>query len=411
MQQTEESFLSDIIDLDTIQKKKINLIHAPCGSGKTTFALEKLPQQHCIPGRTLYLIDTVTGVEKLLQHEACQPYNSDFLDPNSYFEQPRRKITVMTYAKFGTLCLYSPYWYTYLHTIICDEIHKLPEMMQWETNDEIKAYEAAWDAIVGCIETDHSPTIIAMSATPRRFYNRIGAYLRLNKEKGKMEFYSPKVNQVVVNGRPKKYSPKQVEHYQNLTMLCDKLPLDKKGVMYIPRIEMAQRYAAILEKRGLRTSIIWSIHNATHPMSQEQLAVRDYIIREESIPPEIDVLIINKSCETCINIRSHVDYMVTHTSDNDTIRQATNRYRGNLDLIYIFRPTDKVEIDLPETMLNTPLYKEDVNAFVKKNNIRSKKGELIKSPTFFKIIASRGYIVTQGKISGGSRYHTVTLLQ
>ena len=146
-------------------------------------------------------------------------------------------------------------------------------------------------------------------------------------------------------------------------------------------------------------------------MSQEQLAVRDYIIREESIPPEIDVLIINKSCETCINIRSHVDYMVIHTSDIDTIRQATNRYRGNLDLIYIFRPTDKVEIDLPETMLNTPLYKEDVNAFVKKNNIRSKKGELIKSPTFFKIIASQGYIVTQGKISGGSRYHTVTLLQ
>ena len=409
MTQNEESFLSHIIDLKSIRKDKMNLIKAPCGSGKTTLALETLPESYCVPGRTLYLIDTLAGMEQLLKNEVCQCYDSEILDPNSYFQSDRPpKITVITYAKFGALCCYFPDWYFYLDTIICDEIHKLPEMMHWEEDEDAKYYEAAWTALLTCSESASLPTIIAMTATPAPVYQKLDGFLRISKEKGYAEWYSPKVNPVTVNGKPKRYRPQQVEHYQNLTMLCNRLPLDKKGIIYIPRIAMIKQYAERLEKRGLRTAVIWSVHNKAHPMSSEQLAVRNSIICNAAIPDDIDVLFINKSCETSISIKSHIDYMVLHTTESDTKLQAMGRYRGNLELIYIYWPSEQEKIELPEEMLDIPLFKEDLDRYIRENNIRNAKGELMKTPSFLQLMKKQGYTVVPGKIRGGKRYNRIS---
>ena len=66
MKQTEEYFLSHkgIIDLDEIQYGKLNLIHAPCGSGKTTFVEKKLWEESYW-GDLLYLIDSRNACEEL----------------------------------------------------------------------------------------------------------------------------------------------------------------------------------------------------------------------------------------------------------------------------------------------------------------------------------------------------------
>lgn len=410
MKQTEESFLSEIVDLNSIRKDKLNLIKAPCGSGKTTLALKKLPLTHCVPKRTLYLIDTLAGMEQLLKESECQHYDSEILDPNSYFFSDRpHKITVITYAKFGALCYHYPEWYNHLDTIICDEIHKLPEMMRWEKTDEIKQYEHAWNAIINCAESITKPTIIAMTATPLQLFRKMGALLRKNNDTGKVEWYSSKINRVVINGKPKRFRPKQVKHYLNLTMLCNHLPLDKKGIIYLPRISMIKQYSDLLERRGLRTAAIWSIYNTDHPMSEEQLIIRDYVINNAAIPDDVDVLFINKSCETSISIKSHIDYMVIHTSVYDTKIQAMGRYRDNLDLVYIYWPSENDRIELPDKMLDVALYKDDLEFYIHENNIRTAKGELMKTPTFLQLLAKQNYQVTPGKIRCGKRYNIISL--
>lgn len=62
-------FLSEIIDFDEIGVcGYLNLIVSPCGSGKTTLALNHLAPMYGNPARSLYLIDTVAGQDQLLQN-------------------------------------------------------------------------------------------------------------------------------------------------------------------------------------------------------------------------------------------------------------------------------------------------------------------------------------------------------
>ena len=72
-------FLSDIIDFDDLGKcGYLNLIVAPCGSGKTTLALNHLAPMYGNPARALYLIDTVAGQDQLLQNPKFRCYDKDW---------------------------------------------------------------------------------------------------------------------------------------------------------------------------------------------------------------------------------------------------------------------------------------------------------------------------------------------
>ena len=64
MKQSEEYFLGEegVILFDEIQYGKLNIINAPCGSGKTTFVEERLWTQ-AYWGDLLYLIDTRNALE------------------------------------------------------------------------------------------------------------------------------------------------------------------------------------------------------------------------------------------------------------------------------------------------------------------------------------------------------------
>ena len=143
-------------------------------------------------------------------------------------------------------------------------------------------------------------------------------------------------------------------------------------------------------------------------LALEKMPKKNYIINNAAIPDDIDVLFINKSCETSINIKSHVDYMVIHTTELDTKLQAMGRYRGDLDLVYIYWPSENERIELPEEMQNIPLFKEELEVYIYENNIRNSKGELMKTPSFLQLLKDQGYHVTPGKIRRGTRYHTLS---
>ena len=162
----EGKYLSEIVDLSSICIGRLNLIEAPCGAGKTTLAIQTLPQEYCDPSRSICLIDTVAGMEQLLKNSKCQCYDNELLDVVTCFSDPKNdKITVTTYAKFGVLCKKHPKWYQDLDTIICDEMHALVSMKKW-TESEDNLHEIAWNALVECVESKDGPTVIGLTGTP-----------------------------------------------------------------------------------------------------------------------------------------------------------------------------------------------------------------------------------------------------
>ena len=76
IKQTEEYFLGEegIINFKEIQYGKLNIINAPCGSGKITFVEEKLWKEAWW-GDLLYLIDSKNGLDAFKAREEQREYN------------------------------------------------------------------------------------------------------------------------------------------------------------------------------------------------------------------------------------------------------------------------------------------------------------------------------------------------
>ena len=91
MKQNEESFLSKegIIQFKDIQYGKLNVITAPCGSGKTTFVEKKLWKESWW-GDLLYLIDSRNALEAFKVRGEKREYRGEV-----YYKH--EGITAMTY--------------------------------------------------------------------------------------------------------------------------------------------------------------------------------------------------------------------------------------------------------------------------------------------------------------------------
>lgn len=60
------------------------------------------------------------------------------------------------------------------------------------------------------------------------------------------------------------------------------------------------------------------MNNKDYPLSEEQLKLRDIIIKEQKFPDGLDVLLINKSMETSINIKTPVKNVVVYSEKYST---------------------------------------------------------------------------------------------
>ena len=69
---------------------------------------------------------------------------------------------------------------------------------------------------------------------------------------------------------------------------------------------------------GFNPVCVWSISNTDYEMTQEQLDVREQVLKNYTIPPEYNLLIINSSSETSLKIKSPVDFAIVHSLDEDT---------------------------------------------------------------------------------------------
>ena len=97
--------------------------------------------------------------------------------------------------------------------------------------------------------------------------------------------------------------------------------------------------------------------------------------------------------------------MVVHCADEDVVTQAMGRYRGNLRTLYRYDSTMKDEFVIPDDMLDRPLYKEDIDEYIARYNIRDNYGRLMGHSTFLEYAVSCEYKCEKKKHKGGKRYH------
>lgn len=448
-------FVSDVVSFDEFSKDKFNLIKAPTGCGKTTFCINKLINLASERQRVLYLCPTRELLSQLVeQNSEVRDYDPtiddiakwDFID---FFEGGRDgisrpeddRILAMTYEKFGMLTMrareikpipqggdlapFIPDTYDfvdYYDVIIADEFHdydwrianeagvirkQILKVKPWLANElnklelekeiSFRQYNesirlAAFDAITSSIGSKY---IVGISATPEC------NYLKTLETKNL-------VNRIKSCAQLKAMEIKNRIRTSNLKKTIADIPNDKLVLFYTPRITEMLGYEAWAKKCGFNTCSLWSSNNETHPMTDKQIEVRDWIRKEGTYPDGVNFLLINKAYEMGISIKSTVDVIVINSEDENVQTQVQGRTRQDeLDTLYIYDKAAKEEFTLPEKFIGVPLGKEEKNELCEFMNLRDKKGVLLKWTSVKKELIAKGFTIKQKRI-GSKNYDIIS---
>lgn len=454
---TGEKYLSDVLGFDEFEKHKVNLIIAPCGSGKTTYVENMAANSG---RRILYLVDTRLALEAVrrrgvpvLRYDGYTfDYDEDELaefesdiekmrdkfgvigideygnevnskgeifvpdyvpEKTMIFNNPRYEyrpinMVAMTYASFASICLRritgkevnAAYKDDFFEqpgdTIILDEFQNCINYSYIKKdNDETNLHAVALNQIAARI--NYGCDVISITATPDKIRERYGDDL--------LNVIQPK--------NLRHYHCEHEEHYKNIGMLLYKLDTTKKGLFYVPHIKkMLELKDKIHQIHGdhLKIACIFSNSNKMYKMSKFDKRVARSIITKDKIPDDVDIVFFNAAMQTSINIKSHIDYIVTHTTDSDAQIQSIGRYRNDIEYIYKLTSDADEEIYVPEQYLNARLSHEDKQQLCRDLNIRDIKRRVKGWKYIRNKLDKDGNYKVEDKKSGSVRYTIITEL-
>lgn len=376
--------------MNEIQYGKLNIISAPCGSGKTTFVEDKLWKEAWW-GDLLYLIDTKNGLEAFKARGEQKEYNGEI-----YYKH--KGITAMTYGTFAMLCIHKPdewLWDNEEALIVCDE---LQSVIRWakipQKGSPVNLHEVALLELHKRIKA--GARVVAITATPSTI---------------KQTFEHEYVN-VPIHGKLIHYRAGRKLIFRNLQEIKPQLPADKCGIIYTPQIRQFSDIQNELAKRGIKADGFWSVKNTDHVMTEEELKIRNSVILHKIIPDDIQVLLINAASETSINITSPVDYVVVNDSNPDTQIQTVGRVRHDLETVYLrdLSPGKFTYIPyhhIDQKWMNRPLYTEDKEALCKDVILVDDRGRRYKWPNVKKSLIYSDFKVTDKRDKDGRRYSVI----
>ncbi len=379
---TGESFLTELLNTNEFEAGVLNVVNAPCGSGKTTCAINHIAPLASSPKKVLYLIDTRNGCERLSQDEKLTtPYKwYPETIAGRYFNADRidDKVVVATYARFGVWVNQYPNFANNFEIIICDEAHNLVQFATFspEPNPASLARNAIRDAVLR-----GKTKVIAITATPD-FLNRLKC---------------PKKDIPLDRNKLRRYSENQTIHYASINQLIQQIPNGKIGGLYVSRVSQMLQFEELARECGHKPICVWSLSNTDHIMTEEQLRVREYILDRETVPEDYNLFIFNASCETAINIRSHADFFIAHNSNTTHIEQSRGRYRRDIDTLYVLDAANG-GFSVPDEYLNHPLFKEEKDALRANIGIKNNKGRYLPWKELTQRLTDNGYTFSEGRI-------------
>ena len=375
-------YLSDLVNIETLQKSKLNIIRAPTGSGKTYFALTSIPAiSHNALHSTVYLIDTINGKEQIINnYNAISEYwgwAKDIDSDGVWFEDDKH-IVILTYAKFGILCQRYADFSANFDYIICDELHSLFHFQNFSPKPN--NHSVALMGIRSAVRNEKT-TVIALSATPSIIQREIGTPWQEIPIDREQVFH---------------YDQEQVIPYTNLEYILSSQEVDDIGLCYTGRITQMLGIQEMAIGLGLSPICIWSTANKDYKMTEEQLAVRESILQNYSIPEQYNFLIINSSSETSIKIKSRVDYVIVNSTNQDTQVQVRGRVNNDLRNLYLLNDGTQ-PIDLPDEFLNVKLFAEGKERLCDFVNLKNPYRRQYKWPTVKTLLMDNDYTITEGR--------------
>ena len=397
-------YLSELItDPGMLCPGRINIIEANTSAGKTWFALNTIPQWAGSPEKVLYLIDTTNGELRLQQNiltisrqnYALADYASGALF-GEFADDARDKMPVMTYAGFGAEIRSSghAFWEKFEY-IVCDEMQNLVHYQSYGSRELLMLAETT----LRNIAASGRSKIVALSATPQKIRQRFGALCH------DVVFDSANLVQ---------YETAETIPYTGVEAILLQ-SLGQTGILYTQSVTDMLKYIAFACENGIRADGFWSMRPETqkeHPMSKAQEELRSMVLKQETFPDDLDLLVINDASETCIKIQAakrKVDYMVIHYNDEEKRVQVRGRYCGDLPKLYIHGPPmEEQSFAVPPQYLNVPLFTPEKEELCRILNLRTPDNKLCKWTTVKKRLQASGYIISEGR-KANKRYAIILL--
>lgn len=377
-------YVSDVVDMNTIQTGTLNLIIAPCGSGKTYFVEHTLKEQRCNPSEDmLYLAPTRALVRSFIQRGG----SFEEIDHGREMIEYRRKhegITAMTYAMFGKKVAEARkndggdlLWNN--RSLIClDELSQAIRQAAYSSDNFTKEALEALKKRIG----NTSNTVVTISATPKPIIKRYWDGLRWVRLLAPLEGFR--------NGC--------VHYYRELDNLLYELDPSKRGMIYVGQVNRMKDAAETLRKRGINTAMLFSDGSKDHKMSDEQRRIARILTEEERIPDEVQVLLINAAYETGLNIRpekSRLEYIVVHNTSEEVQIQARGRYRGDLDALYLKGEHHRIPEETLAPYLSRELIASETKELAKKLAFKDDRGRVVGWTTAKKILKEAKFSISE----------------
>ena len=380
-----ELYLSDVLDTSHFEKGFFNVIDAPCGSGKTTAAIERIAPLASSFDRAIYLIDTKLGKDRLSKEEKLTvPYKEYANDVSKHFFalENEGKICVTTYAQFGLWCyrfgLDLPDYFEY---IICDEPQNLVNFSEigQKDPDAIHVHRCARTAICRAVRNGLS-CVVGITATSEPL-KKLGIPMKtIPIDKTNLHHYTER----------------EVNSYASFSSVLESIQIGQHGGIYVKHIRQLKEAGEILRARGHNPLMLWSLSNEDHPLSKEQLDAREFLITEERIPPEYDIFLFNATAETSINIRPSDehgfkwDFFIANNVNETSITQSRGRYRGDLETLYVYEKSGAVIV--PDDYLNRNLSMKEMGTLRDKLSLKKNKhGNPLAIPDMIVLLNDNGY--------------------
>lgn len=340
--------VSNLIDISRIDKSKINLIVAGTGSGKSHYALRKLPDDLNIKPEEILLItsrsitkgqhlDSYCDVARPLDiscidnyYEALEPIKWTFRSKereeyDNRMADTERYIHILTYNQFENT-LEDDLIMRNIKLIVLDEIHAIFSDCMY-----IKAMGKVLINIEKMI--NKGIIILGMTATDddmNEVFKRKCNYL-LDKP-----FFPNKITDSFVMVKSKTYVPNIIENLDGNT-LC---------MVY------SSKYAVKLADKYPNAKAIVSKNNENKLRTKEMDNLEDHIVKYKMLPDDCNILIGTSCIREGFEFKeeANIKNVIIYSGDPVTIKQFVGRYRGNVKNVYI----------VYEGFYNTPKAKESM---------------------------------------------------
>ena len=387
----EKLFLTDYLIKANKKFKKgaVNLIVSPAGSGKSTFitgenGLINNTKQFYNEGiyeffnfsqqkqRVLIITDNIMNKDVLSKEKGYQEviYKDIFKAQNincieELLNNETGVINVMTYSKLVHLLKNeksSKIIKTYIDLIVMDEIHNLFDYsLKFDNDNSNTGYFTIIDILN---ELAQNTLIIGLTATPQiiKVYNKNYSEVTIRHILSDSD-----VENIMAYTEDEKRTYFSIDNA--IKDLCMN-KIDGKVLIYTKKIATCKAYKEKLSNAGYNVEYLC----AKDKMNKTQKDLRKYLIENELLPHELDILIINEAYQTGWNLKdNNVQTVIINDSDETAITQARNRVRHDIKLLIVklydinfglngvYDNCNQMHFIIDEKYLNRPLSTQEFN--------------------------------------------------